>query len=111
MYFILNLMLHILTFIVPNKEKYYCIIDKGIYVNASKNKKIKIPYKVHNFFYFEINSDTTAIIQEVKDDSLYQPINYKISSKVDTIFFNRRSIVNGKSINILEKKTYQKVYR
>jgi hypothetical protein len=66
-------------------------------------KKTKILYKENWDFYFSLKNDSVAVIQDLKNKMLLPSKEYKVSSKVDTVYVKHG---NGKTYDV-EKKLYR----
>jgi hypothetical protein len=94
-----------------NKTRTYYIVAKGLYIHwQEKSKRIKVPYKENESFYFSIKNDSTALIQEIHKGKPKEITEYKISPNCDTAYVKRNPTVNGKRKMKVEKIIYQKVY-
>lgn len=89
-----------------NETDNYYLKDKGVYIKFSKGTvKKKFPFMEKWDFYFSIKNDTTAIVQDVRDNAIQPAIEYKISSRLDTVYI-KRSL--GDKIKV-EKMTFKLV--
>ena len=94
-----------------DKSRTYYIVAKGLYVNwQEKSKRIKVPYKENESFYFSIKNDSTALIQEIHKGKLNEIKEYRISPTCDTAYVKRYPTINGKKKLKVEKIIFQKVY-
>jgi hypothetical protein len=94
-----------------SKVKCFFVEDKGVYVNLTEGtKRIKVPFKEREQFYFSIKNDTTALIQDIFDGKLKEIKEYKILQKSDTAYIKRYSFINGKRKVKVEKVVFRKVY-
>ena len=92
------------------KNKIYYIVDKGLYVELDgKFKRMKVPYKEGEDFYFSLKNDSTALIQEFLGKKLAKVKEYKISAQYDTVFIKNFFLINGRRILKVEKKVFQRV--
>jgi len=89
----------------------FYLVDKGIYIEADKSDlKTKVPYKENYNINLEILSDTSALVQEVKNGILVNEKKYKIGSSIDTLFVRRNALVQGKRRLTVVKLLYRKIY-
>lgn len=92
--------------------KTFYIVTKGIYVHwEKKDKRIKVPYKESEWFYFSLKNDSVALIQEVFKGKAKKIKEYKIAQNPDTVYQKRYSILNGKSVVKIRRIYFQKIYQ
>jgi len=89
-------------------ENRYYRKDIGLsFIVENRSKRQKIQYRVGWDFYFWIKDDSTAIVQDIKENVVLAPRKYRISKKIDSSFVRRA--LGGKAYKV-EKQYYHSVY-
>ena len=88
----------------------FLIVPKGIYIDyEKKDKKLKVPFKENEEFFFSLKNDTTALVQDIKNHKLLPEVSMKVSKEIYTGYSKSYSVINGKKRFVYKKTKYKKV--
>ncbi len=80
---------------VQTNELHFYREDIGMYFQFDKGmKKEKISFKENWDFFVSLKNDSVAIIQDIRNKKELEPKEYRIASRLDSIYVKR--YLNGK---------------
>lgn len=96
------------SFKSQNGENRYYRKDIGMsFTIENGSKRQKIQYRTGWDFFFWIKDDSTAIVQDIKENIALAPRKYKISKTIDSSSVKR--ILGGRVYKV-EKQYYHTIY-